>query len=375
MTGRPWIESDDEFEGVGAHRLNPRFDDVDDDESAWVAPQPGRRVQRLSSAAATVAVDLSTYVRRLDGHDGSHWQVDAGPVDWNVLVDAVWWFAWKATQSTRYVDPTFAAARRQADRRAGFRHRLPYHWLSSTTDPEQQADHHLRTVGEPGPWGSMLDAEENGITVDSCLGWLEYFEARRRRPAAVYSGLYVAGGTIWRSERIREGRFGPRPMILAAYVSRENLLARMRSLGVAHLPMHAWQYSSAGPVPGITGRADMNAVFDRAVFDRICGIEAARPEPVPPHLPVPPGEPHRPLPSPVPIPEEGPVIRVVFSGYTNQFSHDGGKYSHITQEIAAAYDKAPLVAVNRALPGGAAAFKSALADSHLDAGDLTSVGG
>lgn len=28
---RTWLESDDEFEGVGAHRDNPRYDPVDED--------------------------------------------------------------------------------------------------------------------------------------------------------------------------------------------------------------------------------------------------------------------------------------------------------------------------------------------------------
>lgn len=32
MTDKPWIESDEEFEGVGAHPDNPRYDDVDDGE-------------------------------------------------------------------------------------------------------------------------------------------------------------------------------------------------------------------------------------------------------------------------------------------------------------------------------------------------------
>ncbi len=28
-----WLESDDEFEGVGAHRDNPRYDPVDEDDA------------------------------------------------------------------------------------------------------------------------------------------------------------------------------------------------------------------------------------------------------------------------------------------------------------------------------------------------------
>jgi hypothetical protein len=105
------------------------------------------------------------YVRRLDGHDGSHYQPDAGPVDMAVLRAALWWLGWKASQSTKYVDPSFVGIRAEAHR-VGFPYFLPYHWLSSTTDPIAQADHYLSVVGKwlPGE-GAMLDAEENGIDV------------------------------------------------------------------------------------------------------------------------------------------------------------------------------------------------------------------
>lgn len=29
---KPWLESDDEFEGVGAHADNPRYDPVDEED-------------------------------------------------------------------------------------------------------------------------------------------------------------------------------------------------------------------------------------------------------------------------------------------------------------------------------------------------------
>lgn len=39
----PWLESDDEFEGVGAHRDNPRYDPVDEDgfDDVTGLPIPG----------------------------------------------------------------------------------------------------------------------------------------------------------------------------------------------------------------------------------------------------------------------------------------------------------------------------------------------
>lgn len=32
VSDHPWLEDDDEFEGVGAHRDNPRYDPVDEDD-------------------------------------------------------------------------------------------------------------------------------------------------------------------------------------------------------------------------------------------------------------------------------------------------------------------------------------------------------
>lgn len=230
-----------------------------------------------------------TLVRRFDGMDGSHWQVDAGPVDMLALFRASQgnWIAWKATQSIAMVDPTFARKRQEA-KAVGFRSRFFYHWLSSTRDVAAQVAHYLRTLGplEVGE-GVMLDAEEAGITVESCLAWLEGVEAVTRRPSDVYTGLYVAGGTIWRDPRIRMSKYGPRPMHLAAYISVSALTARLAAQGVAHLPVHAWQYSSDGPVPGVVGRCDMNSILDRAAFDRACGLDTPVPTPIPIPIPVP----------------------------------------------------------------------------------------
>lgn len=272
MSRAGWLESDAEYEGVGAHPLNPRYDPVDEDDPT---PAPKAVPQPLLRAQTFVAAPTE----RLDGHDGSHHQYDAGPVDLEVLASATRILWWKATQSVSYKDPTFD---RVWGRRRLWSHRGAYHWLSSTTDPEQQAAWFLRVTGELAPGDFMMgDFEEAGITVPWCLGFMEYVEARRKRPVSPYSGLYVAGGTIWRDERIREGKYGPRPMHLAAYIPRLQLLARMKSLGLgADRWWDAWQYWSGGPVPGITGRADMNTDVSWTAYDRAAGL-LAPPTPVP----------------------------------------------------------------------------------------------
>ena len=275
----PWLELDSEFEGVGAHRLNPRYDPVDEP-----SPQSKARLAALVVPKLTLVAPVGPAARlvapyRLDGHDGSHHQFDAGPVDLHVLADATWILWWKATQSTSYTDPTFGHV---WGNRTLFRNRLAYHWLSSTTDPVQQANHYLQVVGKLGPGdGVMLDAEEGGITAAGCLAWCEAVEAVTHRPASVYTGLYVSGGTIWKSDALRQSKYGPRAFHVAAYVTEESLRARMISTGSQNYPWQAWQFSSNGPVPGITGRADMNRVDDKAAYDLATSLTA--PAPIPPN--------------------------------------------------------------------------------------------
>jgi GH25 family lysozyme M1 (1,4-beta-N-acetylmuramidase) len=231
---------------------------------------------------------------RLDGHDGSHHQFDAGPVSLPTLAQATWAIWWKATQSISYQDPTFATVWSQ---RALFTHRTAYHWLSSTTDPEQQAHHFIRVVDSQGGLGEgdgmMLDIEEAGVSVAYAAGFKNVVEPYYRRPLQNYSGLYVTGSTIWRSDELRQSKYGPySPMHVAAYVTEVNLRARLNAIGGADYPWHAWQFSSNGPVPGITGRADMNRVDDLAIYNVACAIsvQPPQPEPIPP-TPTPPTPP------------------------------------------------------------------------------------
>ena len=238
-----------------------------------------------------MTITLPYLVQRLDGPDCSHYQPDAGPVDLSVTrATPTTFIAWKATQSTLYIDPTYAEYRALA-KLLGFSWTLSYHWLSSISDPIQQADHYLQTIQAFGPSeGVMLDAEEAGTTVEKCLAWLERVESVTHRPSAVYTGIYVSGGTIYADPRIRSSVYGPRMVHLAAYVSPANLYARLSAKGLLELPIDAWQWSSNGPVPGITGRCDMNSVLNPAGLSTIV-LPPAPPTPPTPPVPWPPFNP------------------------------------------------------------------------------------
>jgi GH25 family lysozyme M1 (1,4-beta-N-acetylmuramidase) len=287
----PWLESHAEFEGVGAHELNPRYDAVDEVAAGFEVDVPHSFTVPAFSAARANLVAVAK--PRLDGIDTSHHQWDAGLMNLAVTEKALLnggafgtVIGIKATQSTGYVDPTFARTR-DAAHAAGFDSVLPYHWLSSTSDPVKQAHYFLETVGDWRDFeGAMLDDEEAGVTEEMTLEWWNVVDRELDGWGANYTGAYVAGGGIYQSTRIHTER---RARWLAAYTSE----AKMRALpGVARFAPDMWQFSSNGPVPGVTGRCDENRVDNFALLHSICPARTAAPPPVPPT--VPPVEPSKP---------------------------------------------------------------------------------
>lgn len=290
-----WLEDHDEFEGVGAHELNPRYAHVDDPNEDWdelddVAVSPVDTPALARSRSLQVAPVVSA-PPRLDGADTSHYQVAVAPMDLHAAKAAgLSWWAHKVSQSTTYLDPTWHKVALDMQL-AHFRNTLGYHWLSSVTDPERQAAWLLKCMADNARvMGVMGDCEEQALTAERCLAFYEAVERVTKRPCAHYTGAYVASGTLFSDWRLRESLYGMRPVILAAYCSR----TRMESLpNVKRLGHQAWQYSSSGPVPGVSGRCDMDEVSDPLAFDKACHaytttplppIESLKPTPPPPHL-------------------------------------------------------------------------------------------
>ena len=197
---------------------------------------------------------------RTDGIDVSKWQ---GTIDWSAV--ATTGITWAATRvwdrDLDRPDETFA---RNRTGMAFCRHRLLYYWLEPGRAAEG-IEEFMSTIGFLGRGeGAMLDAEQSGIDEAQCLQWLEGVEAITQRPCAVYTGGYVAGGSIWHSTRIFNGK---RPRIFAAYTSEEE--AKQHADGIA---WDAWQWTSSGHIPGINANCDIDQIDDAAAFDACCGL-------------------------------------------------------------------------------------------------------
>jgi len=192
---------------------------------------------------------------RADGIDVSQYQ---GTIDWAAVRNSgIQWVGMRVCHV--YVDSQFARNRVGA---SWAWHRLLYDYM----DPGGNADTFLATVGNfrLGE-AAMLDAEAPGLTVNDCLRWCQQVEAVTGRPSVIYTGRYVAGGTIWNSTQLFNGQ---RARILAAYTSESTAKAI-----ASPYEWDAWQWTDAGRVAGIVPNVDLNQVDDIQAFDRCSGLD------------------------------------------------------------------------------------------------------
>lgn len=207
---------------------------------------------------------------RRDGIDVSRFQhppYTSAPVDWHAVKGAgIRWAAYQALKGES-PDPSFEH-NREASR--GIEVRLAYGYPTTPLAPNQptampwaeQGRLFCSVLGDlDDPEGVMLDAEVEGITEQLCLEWLDVVEAWSGRPCAVYTGGYVAGGTLWRSPRIFDGS---RPRVFAAYCSEDE--ARGHAAGIA---WDAWQWTGTGTSPGVEGDCDCDQVDGWEMWDDV----------------------------------------------------------------------------------------------------------
>jgi lysozyme len=148
-----------------------------------------------SSSAAVTVCGQNT----VQGMDVSHYD---GTIDWATAKAHGIDFAFvKATESTTYVDPTFAA--NWAGMKAAGVVRGAYHFFRANTDPLVQASHVAQTVGalEANDLPIVLDLEtadgETGATIGAnAVKFLDAVTAATGKTAIVYTSPGFITGTV-----------------------------------------------------------------------------------------------------------------------------------------------------------------------------------
>lgn len=191
----------------------------------------------------------------LQGVDVSHWQ---GSIDWPAVRRGGFEFAiLKATESTGYTDPTFAANRAKA-RAAGMV--VGFYHFARATDPVAEADHFVSRIGSLAPGEFVvLDWEVPGTNPPAwCRAWLDRVHSRLGARALVYMNQSAARGSKWKT--VVEAGY---PLWLAKYDLKHDDPGVVGDWPKAVMK----QYSDKGKVPGIAGNVDVNVFYgDKAAL-------------------------------------------------------------------------------------------------------------
>lgn len=184
------------------------------------------------------------------GIDVSHWQ---GTINWTSAAGSGLSFAFcKATESTNYVDPTFAShwpAMKQVGLVRG-----AYHFGRPGADPVAQAALFVNTVKpKEGDLQLVLDLEAtDGKTPAQVWAWTQSFcaeiQRRTHRPAMIYTGYY-----FWRDNVGNPTNNLNCPL----WIARWNVSSPL-PVPAAWSTWSFWQYSSTGSTPGINGNVDQD---------------------------------------------------------------------------------------------------------------------
>jgi lysozyme len=200
-------------------------------------------VDPVEEAATVCAAGATT-----PGIDVSHYQ---GTIDFAKVAAAGKKFVIvKATESTGYIDPSFAGY--WADIKKAGMIRGAYHFFRANVDATAQANYFVNTVGQLGAddLPPMLDLEttdgESAATIASrALTWLQVVEKATGKKPILYT--YVS---FWQSTLGQPSGFQGYPLNIANYG-----VTCPQQVG-SWPAWTMWQYSSTGSVSGISGDVD-----------------------------------------------------------------------------------------------------------------------
>src|SRR5512133_2928354 len=188
------------------------------------------------------------------GIDISSYQHDEGPIDWATVAKNRSFVIIKATESTTYKNPYYAAdiaAARANGMLAG-----AYHFLRFNRDGVSQADHFLSSIGGSvlrGDLPPMVDVEDIDNTPDIAIlaDWLERVEQVTGRKPMIYSGNWYWGGYLGTPLG-----FGDYPIAWSSYTS------ACPTIPDDFSRLTIWQYlGDKGTTPGIQGACDQDKFY------------------------------------------------------------------------------------------------------------------
>lgn len=184
------------------------------------------------------------------GIDVSEWQ---GRIDWpTVRADGIDFAVIRAGYGLAHPDPMFAANWKAAGA-AGVQ-RAAYLWLRASQPARAQAAYLAGAMGpldaaDADPWCDFETADKMpaAVALGALADFCDELEQRTGRVPVIYTGP-----SFWRSLGTRTGAFGRYPLAIAEY-----------GVAAPHVPAPwstwtYWQHTSAGNVPGIPGRVDLD---------------------------------------------------------------------------------------------------------------------
>lgn len=182
--------------------------------------------------------------------DLSRWN---GTLDWPRFAPSVAAVYLKATEHTTWVDPTFAANRREAQW-AGLRHGA-YHFFRANRDGLAQARHfYLTAGGAPGGLPPAIDVEEaDGVPASLLTVRLRDCLLETETLFGVRPVIYTRA-SFWNTATTRPTWIGDYRLWLAHYST---------AITAPALPAGAsdwwlWQWTSTGRLPGCVTNVDLN---------------------------------------------------------------------------------------------------------------------
>ncbi len=205
----------------------------------------------------------------IEGIDVSHWQ---NTISWPDVAAAGKRFAFmKASEGVKYVDPTYATNRAQAN--ANGLKVGAYHFAKPDTDAGDatiEADHFVDTA----QWSSgdllpVLDLEvTGGMGTNKLQTWVRTFldrvYARTGERAMIYTSPAFWKNNMGDTQAFADA--GYRTLWIAHWTTAPNATVPAGNWGGSGWTF--WQYTSNGSVPGISGRVDLDR-YRFADFGRV----------------------------------------------------------------------------------------------------------